>query len=347
MKPGLRPPTTADLAQRLGLAATTVAAALRGETRIAAATRERVRRAAEEAGYRRNVAAAVLGGRRRADRSPTLSAALLTRLVGEGGTPYPEILRESFATGGWSFKSVNLMAVRDPLTVARRLEAQGVDALVLGPTTPTDLPLPELPWERFALVSVIRQRVADGVDVVRVNHFSSVLGLVHEVAKLGYRRIGVLHRPHRPVLQDDDARLAAFLLLQQRRTPANAELFLHELPFVAEDGGAGRRLARLRDWLGRHRPEVVIGFNASDRQLLAQAGRRVPEDLAFAALHVYRRQRGEVAGLAAPAETIADLVRIRLEQKLRLGELGLSARPQETVVAPEFIPGASLPARAR
>ncbi len=340
---GLRAPTTADLARHLGLAASTVAAALRGETRIAVATRERVRLAAQEFGYRRNVAASVLGARRRGGRSPTLSAALLTRLDGKGETPYAESLTAAFTASGWVFQTINLMAVRDFGALARRLENQGVDGLVLGPTTPTDMPIPALPWERFALVSVIRQRVADGLDVVRVNHLASVIGLVRAVANRGYRRIGVLHRSHHPVLQDDEARLAAFLLLQHRRGPGDPEVMIHELPFAGEDGGAAKRLARLDVWLARRRPEVVIGFNDSDRLLLMQTGRRVPEDIAFAALHVYRRQSGAVAGLAAPAETSADLVRVRLEQKLRLGELGLSPRPQETVLTPEFFPGASLP----
>lgn len=338
--------TTADLAARLGLAPTTVAAALRGETRIAAATRERVARVAAELGYRRNVAASVLGSRRHAgDRPPTLSAALLVRLRSPGTTPYEATLRQAFVGAGWLFRTVNLMNVRDPAALGRRLADQGVDGLVLGPTTPTDLAPPALPWDRFALVSLIRQRVADGFDTARVNHFGSMLRLLEAVTAQGYRRIGVIHRPHTPALQEDDARLAAFLLWQQRRGPAVPRLFLHELPFSDTPRSPEDEAAQLGAWLARDRPDVVLGFNASDQHLLHRTGRRVPQDLAFAAMHVYRRQQPQVAGLAAPAELIGDLARLRLEQKIRLGERGLSARPVETVLTQDFFVGDSLPTR--
>jgi LacI family transcriptional regulator len=339
-----RPVTAADIAMRLSLAPTTVAAALRGETRIAASTRERVALVAAELGYRRNLAASLLGSRRQPGRPPTLSAAYLVRLTGAGATPYDATLRAAFDAAGWGFQIINLMTVRDLTALARRLENQGVDGLVLGPTTPTDLPLPALPWERFALVSVIRQRASEGFDTVRTNHFGSVLGLFDAVITHGYRRIGVLHRSHTPALQDDDARLAAFLLLQKRRSPGAPPVFLHELPFRAERNAERADLAALDAWLTRHRPELVIGFNSGDRDLLAQTGRRIPTDLAFASLHTYANQRPALAGLQAPAEIVADLTRLRLEQKLRLGELGLSARPIESVVTPAFLPGASLPA---
>lgn len=337
-------PTTADLAAQLGLAATTVAAALRGETRISAQTRERVARAAAELGYRRNIAASVLGSRRQAGaRSPTLSAAFLVRLRGTAGTPYESSLRLAFTAAGWLFRTVNLMNVRDPAALGRRLDAEGVDGLVLGPTSPTDLALPPLPWQSFALISVIRQRVSDGFDTARVNHFGSVLRLVDEIVSRGYRRIGVLHRPHTPALEEDDARLAAFLLARHRHSRGAVRVFLHHLPFREETTDEPARDSALKRWLDRTRPDVVIGFNSADRHLLQAAGRRVPSDLAFAAVHVYQKQTPNCAGLRSPAELIADLARIRLEQKVRLGERGLSTRPVESVLTPEFIAGASLP----
>lgn len=344
--PGGVPPqralTTADLAAHLGLGASTVAAALRGDPRIAATTRLRVRAAADAAGYRRNVAASVLGSRRRPAAPTTVSAAFVTRLSGAGTTPYAEPLRAAFTASGWLFHTVNLPSARSTTAAARLLEARGVDALVLGPTTPTDLPLPPLPWERFAVVSVIRQRAAEGVEVVRVNHFASVLRLVHSLAAHGRRRIGVIHRFHSPALEDDDARLAAFLLLQRRLRGTAQRLLLHEAPLRGSTSPEARH--RLAAWLDAARPDVVVGFNADDSTRVEETGRRVPDDVAFAAVHVHRRQRGTIAGLESPAEALADTVRLRVEQKLKLGEFGLSARPIETVLTPLFHPGATLPA---
>lgn len=342
-----RPPTIADIAGRLRLAPTTVAAALRGEARISLTTRERVAQAASEIGYRRNLAASILGSRRGKHGGRALSVALVVQLAGRNFGPYEKPLREYFGAQGWLFHAVNLMQEKRIESVVRSLEHRGVDALILGATSPSDDRIPEFPWERFAVVSVIRQRVEEGFDTVRVNHFNSVMRLVRAIFTRGYRRIGILHRAHTPVLEEDDARLAAFLLLQHRRDDHTPEVHLFDLPFSTPAAMAASSARALGAWLRQHQIEVLVGFNSGDQDIVREAGLRIPADLAFAALHVYLREQPVVAGLQAPAEVVAGLASVRLEQKIKLGERGRSRHPVETVMTPDFFDGTTLPARDR
>lgn len=334
------PVTLQTLATLSGFAVTTVAAALRGEQRISLATREKISALALQHGYRRNLAASLLGARRVANQ-PTLGAALLVRL-NDGSSPYATPFQTHFRNAGWSFQVVNLSSSEAALPTAKRLLRSGVDALLLGPTTPPDLLLKDFPWSDFAVISLIRHRVGEGFDTVRTNHFNSMLRLIGKVRELGYRRIGILHRRHSPAIEDDEARLAASLLLRLRDTGQGARLSILEVPLNAP--ALDHPWPETVDaWIVRQRLEVIIGFNPADSHLLKATGRSVPNDIAFAALHTFRRHQPNWAGLEAPAEVLAPIAALRLEQKMRLGERGLSTNPIETVVTPNFIPGSSLP----
>jgi hypothetical protein len=337
-------PTISDIAAQAGLAATTVAAALRGETRIALATRERVVKIAAACGYRRNLAASVLGAQRHRPAGGMLAAALLVHLDDKLGSPYARSYQEYFSRAGWLFKTINLMGA-DFAAKGRLLRQQGIDAVLYGPTTPTDMQLRDFPWGDFATLSVMRHRVAEGFDTVRVNHFSSVLKIAREITRRGYRRIGIIHRAHDPVLEEDDARLAACLLLQHRPGRSDATFRLFNLPFHPESPTARNVIGKLDRWIEQNRLEVIVGFNHSDQLPIRQTGRTIPRDIAFAAMHTYRSDQPATAGLAAPAEVLPGLAALRLEQKLKLGDLGLSAHPVESVITPDFLPGASLPDR--
>src|SRR5437588_7986538 len=74
MKPAA--PTVRSLARELGLSHTTVSDALRGKGRVDPATVERVKRAAKDAGYRRNPLAAAVMSELRQSRGGTFRGVL-------------------------------------------------------------------------------------------------------------------------------------------------------------------------------------------------------------------------------------------------------------------------------
>jgi DNA-binding LacI/PurR family transcriptional regulator len=337
-------PTISDIAIQAGLAATTVAAALRGESRIALATRERVTKIAAACGYQRNLAASVLGAQRHRPTGGMLAAALLVHLDDKLGSPYSRSYQEYFSRAGWLFKTVNLKG-SNFASKGRLLRQQGIDAVLYGQTTPTDMQMHDFPWSYFASLSLLRHRVAEGFDTVRVNHSSAVLKLAREITSRGYRRIGIIHRAHDPALEEDNVRLAACLLLQHRPAPLDATFRLFYLPFHPEIQITQKVVEKLDRWIKQNQLEVIVGFNHSDQEPILQTGRSIPQDIAFAAIHTFRNDQPTVAGLAAPAEVLPGLAALRLEQKLKLGDLGLSSQPVESVVTPEFFPGASLPDR--
>lgn len=336
-------PTIADIAKQAKLAPTTVAAALRGETRIAASTRQRVQGLAKKMGYQRNLAASVLGSQRHSGGKRTLSVALIVHLERGILGPYAASFEAEFRRAGWLFEALNLHATRDLAAVGRRLHLQGVDAIVVGPTSPSDFCWPSFPWDRFVVLSLMRQHAAAGFDTVRVNQFSSVLKLAKEITDRGYRSIGILHGTHTPLLEEDEARLAACLLLQRRCSEKGIQLHIFERPFIGGTLSSEQTDLAVVDWMEANQLDAFIGFNQWEVNLWRSYNKRVARDSAFAALHVFLRDQPFIAGIAAPAECLAPLVALRIEQKLKLGERGLSSHPLETVTTPAFLPGESLP----
>src|SRR6185436_13701798 len=83
MKPASNHPTVRSIARELGLSHTTVSDALRGKGRVDPATVARVRKAARDAGYRRNPLAAAVMSELRRSRGGTFRGVLAAVDVSE------------------------------------------------------------------------------------------------------------------------------------------------------------------------------------------------------------------------------------------------------------------------
>ena len=343
---GEKTPTISDIAEALGLAPTTVAAALRGEARIAAKTRQRVRDKAQEMGYRRNLAASVLGAQRR-QNSQAVRTLSVTYLVRTAKLSSPEIInpiRHAFEKAGWIFDVANMNEAASEAALGRKLYRCGVDAIIWGHSSPSDYQSEKFPWDSFAVLSPQRHRLSQGFDVVRTNHFSSVLRLVRRLQQRGYRHFGVLHREHNPRIEDDEARLAALLLLKQRLVEVEGSMQIHYMTFHPEAETSGKQLlGTVRDWVKKKGVEVIIGFNPSDQLILEEAGLEIPRDVNYAAFTVPAEAKQQCAGIQAPQDVIGPRMAMRLEEKLKLGERGLVPHPIELVITPDYIDAPSAP----
>ena len=177
-----------------------------------------------------------------------------------------------------------------------------------------------------------------GVDVVRVNQYRKTLSLLKHIHAAGYRRIGICIRYLTPMHPDDESRLGAassfsnWILTDPERIP------ILRIPFEAGDVEG-----KLAGWVEKHDPDVVLGFNVTEFDLLEKTGCRIPGERAFVAMHVEFENQGRIAGCQYNMEIIPEYAVRVLYEKMCHGVRGLSVHPRETIVDTPIWAGASCP----
>ena len=324
----------AELASQLGVSESTVSKALAGDPKVAAATRERVRAAAELAGYQANPTAALLAKRRRQGPAACrLSVAFLATV--------PEAAFSAVcAAAGVTGEFVELRASDSPKRLLEVLWNRGVSGLILSPEL---LPwkggkLAELPWSRFSVVKLARVRSELAFHLVRHSAFDyTLLTLHHACAGMNQRVCLVLWRSESEA--DNLGRLGALLAFREEMLPAGVEIEWRywEGPLQQPDPAA-------REWLLARRPDVVVFYHS---EILATLERMsLPAGFRprfHAILH-----SADYSWLQNPLSGCEMATKYRLQRALDLlleligrGERGFASLPAEYVIEPVWVPASS------
>jgi len=272
-------PTLQDIANRVGLSRNTVSCALRNVGRISGPTRERIRRAAEELGYRPNPLVAALMQSRRSARAPA-SAANLAFLHNypseEGWRKIPhcvEMFRgasERAAALGYTLAPVWAWRGHTPEELTRVLLNRGIAGVILPPLALFQPP-PAIEWDRFAAAAIGPTLKTPDLHRVGLDFRSVIPAAARELAALGYRRIGVLISP-RSDARTDYAWDAGLAIARRQLSRKRATLLPHRT--------AGFPQPWFSDWLREHRIQALIVIGAGPvAEPLAAMGLRVPADI--------------------------------------------------------------------
>lgn len=325
--------TLAEIAARLGCDKSTVSLALRGDARISAATKERVRRQAEELGYRPDPALKRLATLRWGGRAarPAVSIAMVAR----SRRDYPRIraklerATERWVRGaGYGFERIFLDDYPNGAAAARVLRARGAGGLIVMASA-TEGGLRGFAWEDWPLVQVM-----EGVDnlksapVVAADDFGSLLdaGRRVEAAKPESAAICLLGQRH--ASRSDEQALAAAMLVTDRWTRAGVAC---EAPRVfTNPPGGSDGLRAMAEWLAAARPRLAVVANSSVGAFLAKAGVRPRRPLRLVALRVL----GEPgwAGYERDFDAIGAAAAQRVDWMIRQGKRGPMVRPDLTLV---------------
>ena len=330
-----------EVAAGAGVSVATASAALRGEPSVKAATRQRVEAVAEKLGYRKHSAASVLSSLRQRDHQKSAFMAWLTVFdsANEIRSKWKMFVAPAVAAAqrlGVRFEHHVATGFGEVDRLLCELDARGCDGIVLG-----DGFYPEigsLPVHRFSVISIHEGWFARGMDVVRTDQFRSTLMLLRRVQASGARRIGVCMRRHEHMHPDDETRLGAAAYFQNYEVAAKDRLPDLCLPLNQPDA-----INRFDHWMERYRPEAVVGFNVQEYDYLRWLGYAVPGDVAYAALHVDALERGTLAGCQHNKELVSEYAVRVLYGKICHDIRSLSVHPQETVVVPPILAGASCP----
>ena len=330
-------PTLRSLARDLGLSRTTVSDALRGSPRVDPRTAERVRKAAESAGYRRNPLAGALMSELRRSRGSSFRGVIASVDFTEPdrpreGLPYHRELTEgmSVRAGELGFKLERFNVGVGELTVSRLdsiLHNRGIGGLALLPAW-SEPDLSALDWSRLAGVYTDYIIERPNLHTVCSDQYRSLLAALHRLGEMGYRRPGLLLQRH----QDERLQFrwsAAFRTFQEN-SAAGAKV----PPLIVErhDRAAFAR------WFRDHKPDVVLGHHCEAIGWMEACGAKVPATHGFVCLNIHMKSR-PCAGLDLQPRILGRRAVELLIAQLQRNETGVPEWPSTTTIAARWSDG--------
>lgn len=309
-------PTLEEVAARAGVGRGTASRVINGSPRVSAHTREAVEAAVAELGYVPNRAARALAGNR-TDAIALVVPESESRFFAE---PYfSDIVRGVGAALADTDMQLLLTLAgsdRERRRLAQYLTAHRVDGVLLV-SVHADDPLPDL-LEQLGMPAVMsgRRSASEPLAAVDSDNFEGARSAVDHLISRGRRSIATItgrldvygaqrrldgyHKAVASAGLDPDERLIA---------PAD----------FTEEGGA----RAMRDLLAR-RPDVDAVFAASDvmaagaRQVLREAGRRIPDDVALVGFDdsaVARHMDPALTSVRQPIEEMGrEMTRVLLQE---------------------------------
>jgi LacI family transcriptional regulator len=337
--------STRRIAQLAGVSATTVSLALRDSPKIPAATKQRVLELAQRLGYRPNAKVAELMAQLRLNRQPKDQACFGVISFYETARPWEESPHFNRIHAGMTERADALgyrlepFWLRAPGMTHRRLreilDARGIQGLLCFGSPDIDEELPR-DLDQFAIVT---QGLSIKTPLHRVLHNVSndMWRLLKKVHGLGYRRPGLVIGNYEGV-RSAHAYLCVYLGWSQLVLGTPSAIPVLQLSQVEEKP--------LVEWLGRHRPDVVIFVHHHDMlaefdRLLRRNRIRVPEDLGVAVISQIL-EGTDFSGMEANQRLLGAWAVELLVARIMNRDFGIPAHPRVELVDCQWIEGKSL-----
>lgn len=159
---------------------------------------------------------------------------------------------------------------------------------------------------------------------------------LERVLAAGYRRPGLLtyHRQENAMVR---LHLAAFLAFQLELPPEC------QVPLLNTADMTG---ASIRAWFKREKPDVILTTNYPADIHFAEAGLRVPQDVALVSLLRWDTEK-KMAGMRPGFERLGTVAVNQLVAKLQHDERGVPADCTTVELEGRWVDGASMPSRPK
>jgi LacI family transcriptional regulator len=330
------------LAEKLSLSRATISRALRNDERISTQTRQRVRTAAEEAGYRQNPYVSVLMSKLRHGVSPLASPVIAyinpqpSRDLWRSSEHWLYTYRGAAARAKELGFELQEFWLREPGMTSDRLSmilrTRNIRAVILAPPMPGQT-VDFLP-EDCAAVACDIEPAGDRLHRVSTDYVGNTLKILHALRDLGYKRIGL-------AIEESRARYMHML-------PRMALLdFEENLPKEDRTGywiGVPDQMSEFANWMLQARPDALVTSNWLPQMWLQPLGFRIPEDIAIAQLEpvFYPFQYSGIDGrFEQVGRSAVDL----LVTQIHANEFTLAHHPNHVLNAGVWRPGVTAPGR--
>jgi LacI family transcriptional regulator/LacI family repressor for deo operon, udp, cdd, tsx, nupC, and nupG len=334
--------TQDDVARAAGVHRTTVSLALKRHPRIPGKTQERVRRIADELGYRPDPMLSSLVAYRTQKRPAAFHGTLAWFVSSAEGFNWREVphFRDSYDGAlararrcGFELELFDLHAPgMTPHRLAGILRARNIQGLLLCPQRVPHLTL-DFPWEEFSAVTFGYGVAEPRLHTVSPAHYLAVRRIMYELRQLGYRRIG-LALDGAQNERTDGHNLAAYLIAKHEQ----------QLPAVPPLPEPYSNVAALGDWIQRHQPDAIVSGAYYVLDMLRELKISVPDQLGVACPCIPSADT-ELAGIFEDWKCLGEIAVDALVAMLNRSECGVPARPQRLHVEGPWLPGRTLRAQ--
>lgn len=333
--------TIMDVARHVGLSRSATAYALKDAPNIAKATRERVQAAALEIGYRPDPLLSRLMAHLHAGRQHRYlgKIAFINPDPNRDFVKITPALRDFFIDAANRARALGYESEefwlhepgQTPSRLARILLARGIRGIVVGDME-TRTSLPAFPWEQFSAVTVGYSVVQPTLPRVVPHHYRNTMVALERVLAAGYRRPGLLtyHRQENAMVR---LHVAAFLAFQLELPPES------QVPLLNTADMTG---AHIRAWFEKEKPDVILTTNYPTDIHFAEAGLRVPRDVALVSLLRWDTEK-KMAGMRPGFERLGTVAVNQLVAQLQHDERGVPANCTTVELEGRWVDGPSMP----
>ncbi len=342
------PITLKDVASASGYGESTVSYALRNHPKIPSSTRNKIQQVAESLGYRpdpsmRQLMAHLRKGR---ERNITQAIGFLNTTPkarhAEMGYRFRRVWEAVEAEAGSQGYHVDEFDVPDLLRKGRSLESilksRNIRGLLLY-HYPAENLLEDFHWDEFACSSIDKSPPGVAMDTVIHSSFRGMRTAIHELRKLGYKRIGVvMDNPRQGIARDQ---WTASYLFECMNDPG-----LQPLPLYRGELRPGGRVEEVSrkgflQWYHEHKPDCVLDYDRERLQWLQDAGISVPKDCGFTLLNV-EPEFDEISGVDQRMDLLARHAVQHLLTSLESQRMGLPELPAHVRIEGSWNTGRTL-----
>jgi LacI family transcriptional regulator len=337
-------PTLRTLARALGLSRTTISDALRGSPRVKAETVQRVREAAQAAGYVHNPLTGAVMSQLRRSRGQQFRGVLAALEIVEPNRAAHAVRYNEAVLRGVSdratelgFKMERFELGPDGMRLNRLdtiLHTRNIQGLVLLPASGVP-DLSALNWDRYTAVYADLFINNPPLHCVCLDHYRSMLMLLRELHARGYRRPGLFME----ISLDERLQYrweGAFLAIQKYLPNVTEVPALRTQNITREE---------FIPWFRKYKPDVVLGHYPEAIEWMRSCGARLPRTHGFVCLNMLRTVEPCAALDFQPAQIGARAAELVIGQLLH-NELGIPVQPSLTTIPARFIEGPTLRAPA-
>ncbi|MDD4102589.1 MAG: LacI family DNA-binding transcriptional regulator [Kiritimatiellae bacterium] len=333
--------TLRDIADRLGLSRMTVSLALRGDGRISDGTREKVKETALAMGYQPDPKIGELmaeTARSRYEARGEVIAVMTSEPTRNGWRKFDpdntfqviaaHAAEYGYKTEAWWLADPDM----PPEKVNNILWSRGIRGLIIPNISHAcfmkfngTLPIE---WQRFSVVDIGGGLRQPDMYCVRHNHMNGMFTALDNLEALGYRRIGLCLR------SEDDLRAghrwsAAYSVWRQLRGHVTKLMPLIEYEPTKQS---------VCRWIRKNRIEAVVGLRYLP---IEEWGWRVPDDIGYAALHLWGDEVTGFSGIDQMNAQIAASAVDMLVMVLRKRHTGQPDHPMKWIFKGRWVHGST------